>query len=207
MAEYVITYFPARGRAELARIVLAAAGQEWKDESVTGETFPALKQSGKLPFGQVPILTEGDFVLAQSNAIARYLANKHHLYGTPQQGAIADMILDGYADFINKLVPLVFGPSANPEKYKEFVATVVPTALKQFEDILKKNHNGAAWAAGDSFSFADLVLFGLTESVIDQEWQIENFPILKAHYDRVIAHSPSLAAYLKSEKRFPARKN
>jgi glutathione S-transferase len=56
------------------------------------------------PFSlKVPLLTDGDFVLAQSNAIARYLANKHHLYGTPQQGAVADMILDGYADFLNKV--------------------------------------------------------------------------------------------------------
>lgn len=93
--------------------------------------------------------------------------------------------------------------------------------MKQFEEILKKNHGGNGWAAGDSFSFADLVLFGIAESIIDQvflsilflsyltfpqEWNIDSFPVLKAHHERVLAHSASLAAYVKSEKRYPARK-
>jgi hypothetical protein len=50
-------------------------------------------------------------------------------------------------------------------------------------------------------------LFGIILNVLfSQEWNIDSFPLLKAHHERVLVHSASLAAYVKSEKRYPARK-
>ena len=65
-------------------------------------------------------------------------------------------------------MPLAFGPHADAEKLKEFEDDVVPGTLKQFEDILKKNKEGKEWAAGDTFSFADLVLFNISDMILDQ---------------------------------------
>merc|ERR1712063_100839 len=80
--------------------VMAAAGQEWTETAVSGETMPEWKESGKLAFGQVPLLQDGDFNIVQSNAIARYLARRFNLYGDEKQGAIADMIVDGHNDLL-----------------------------------------------------------------------------------------------------------
>jgi hypothetical protein len=44
--------------------------------------------------------------------IARYLARKYDLYGDLKSGAIADLIIDGNADLIAKLIPAAF-PTLN----------------------------------------------------------------------------------------------
>jgi hypothetical protein len=54
------------------------------------------------PFGQVPILEVDGQVLAQSNAIARYLARKHGLAGKDEwEQAQADMYADNINDLLN----------------------------------------------------------------------------------------------------------
>lgn len=43
--------------------------------------FVKIVRKPKTPFGQLPLLEDGDFKMAQSMAIARYLARKHKLDG------------------------------------------------------------------------------------------------------------------------------
>lgn len=43
MADYKVTYFNGRGRAELARLVLAAAGQKFTDERYEFTEWPSHK--------------------------------------------------------------------------------------------------------------------------------------------------------------------
>jgi hypothetical protein len=43
MPEYKLTYFNGRGRAELTRLVFAAAGEKYEDERVTD--WPKQKES------------------------------------------------------------------------------------------------------------------------------------------------------------------
>lgn len=40
-----LTYFDARGRAEIIRLVLAAAGQKFEDIRITQEQWPSEKTS------------------------------------------------------------------------------------------------------------------------------------------------------------------
>ena len=57
-----LVYFPVRARAECARMILAYGGIPYKDEdcnSFFGMSFGEAKQSGKLPFGQLPLLQIG----------------------------------------------------------------------------------------------------------------------------------------------------
>lgn len=86
MSQYKLIYFNLRGRAELARLLFAAAGQQYEDARIERESWPSLKAS--TPFGQLPVLevTEGGktLQLAQSLAIARFLARKFHLDGTSE---------------------------------------------------------------------------------------------------------------------------
>ena len=71
MTQYKLTYFNLRGRAELARLIFAVAGQSYEDKRIEKEDWPNHKQSA--PFGQLPLLEvteEGNkLVLAQSLAI------------------------------------------------------------------------------------------------------------------------------------------
>ena len=81
MTKPVITYFPARGRAEIFRLVLVAAGVEWEENTVGGDDLAKLKASGTLPFGQLPVYEDENIRLAQSITIARYLARKYGFFG------------------------------------------------------------------------------------------------------------------------------
>ena len=79
MAQYKLIYFDLRGRAELARFILVAAGQEFEDKRVDKDEWETLKAS--TPFGQLPLLevTEGSnkATIAQSLAIGNSLSNTH----------------------------------------------------------------------------------------------------------------------------------
>ncbi len=43
----VLTYFDSRGRAELARLIMAAGGIDYEDKRITGEEWEKLKPSEK----------------------------------------------------------------------------------------------------------------------------------------------------------------
>ena len=43
MADYTVYYFPARGRAEPCRLVLAAAGANWEDVRKGGDDWQKIK--------------------------------------------------------------------------------------------------------------------------------------------------------------------
>lgn len=73
-----LTYFNIRARAETARLVLELAGASYENDFVDFQTWPTLKAN--YPYKQIPVYSDedlGDTVLAQSNTIARYLAEKH----------------------------------------------------------------------------------------------------------------------------------
>ena len=73
MSQYKLNYFNGRGRAELIRLVFAAAGQKYEDHRIEKEQWPELK--AKTPFGQAPWLEIHDnghvTVLAQSVTIGK----------------------------------------------------------------------------------------------------------------------------------------
>lgn len=93
MARYELMYFPARGRAEQIRVLLAHEGIDFTEVSPGNW----LEVKPTTPFRRMPVMTEhrddGDFVLAESGAIMRHLAREHGLYGSsPTQAAMCDSV-------------------------------------------------------------------------------------------------------------------
>lgn len=75
-------YFDSRGRGEVIRWILHAAGQNFKDVRLTmGEWVADPKLKEKTPFGQLPYVVVNNKVLGQSHAIARYFAKLHGFAG------------------------------------------------------------------------------------------------------------------------------
>ena len=69
-----LIYFPARARGETARMIMAYGDISFTDTNCReyfGCSFVEAKTSGKLPFGQLPVLAVGDTLLSQSGAINR----------------------------------------------------------------------------------------------------------------------------------------
>ena len=73
MAEYKLFYFDLRGRAELIRLIFAAADQKYEDVRFKREQWPEYKANA--PFGQCPYIEikEGGqtTTLAQSVAMGK----------------------------------------------------------------------------------------------------------------------------------------
>jgi glutathione S-transferase len=83
MVHYKLIYFNGRGLAEPSRYIFAAAGQDYEDFRFERDEWP--KHKPNTPLGQAPVLeiTDGSHTsqIAQSLAIARYLANEFGLAG------------------------------------------------------------------------------------------------------------------------------
>merc|ERR1711935_543189 len=99
MAEIKLTYFNAKGRAEVSRLILAYGGAKYVDDRLTGEQFGARKSS--LRYTQVPMLTYNGEPIYQSLTIARFLAAEFNLVGKNNvQAAQANEIGDFVADLV-----------------------------------------------------------------------------------------------------------
>jgi glutathione S-transferase len=207
-----LTYFSSRGRAELIRLVCADAGLKYNERSLgvyhpvdKTPDFHALKATGVLAFGFVPLWEEEGLRLAQTNAIVRHLARTNGLYGSsPLEAARCDMLFEGYEEVRLELRRIA---TAKPEDRaavrEELTTSVLPRWLSYFEALIAANGAGT-YLVGASASFADLAMFHLFESFRDNELVglYDACPKLKANAVRV-GERPGVAAYLASAARFP----
>ena len=69
-----LIYFDIHGRGFMPRLVLAAAGIEFKDTRLTHPQFVEMKQRNPdlFPFRQIPVLVTDDLVINQTAAIINW---------------------------------------------------------------------------------------------------------------------------------------
>ena len=73
-----LIYFTVRARGEVSRMIMSYAGLPYTDttcQEYFGCDFATAKTSGKLQFGQLPLLAVDGVLVSQSGAIHRYLAS------------------------------------------------------------------------------------------------------------------------------------
>ena len=92
-----LTYFNLRGRAEMARLSLHAAGIAFEDERIGFDAWPARKPL--TPFGSLPLLQYNGQEIGQSLTITRFLAKQAGLAGRNElEEAKVSMVVDHFAD-------------------------------------------------------------------------------------------------------------
>jgi glutathione S-transferase len=216
MNKPTLIYFSSRGRAEVIRLVLAEAAVAYHEHPIGKGTKPAdgrptdfqeLKASGALPFEAAPVWEDADgFRLAQSAAIASYLARSHGLY--PKNGrdaALCDQALGAYDDVRGELRKVFTAAPADRAAVREELATkALPRWMGYLDRILEANHGGTAFIAGDAVSVADLAIWYLLELISDNGFgaAIAKYPALVAFADR-IGRRPRIAEYRASPGRHP----
>nr|KAG5697495.1 hypothetical protein BaRGS_029386 [Batillaria attramentaria] len=72
-------YFDIRGKGEIVRLVLVAAGQKFEDNRISFAEWPEKKAD--TPYGQLPYIIYKGKKYAQSVAIANFFAREFGLYG------------------------------------------------------------------------------------------------------------------------------
>jgi glutathione S-transferase len=208
MALPKLIYFASRGRAELCRLVLHEADVAYEEDSFLGaDAFTALKASGRLPFQAVPVWEEPDgFRLAQSLAIACYLAGTNGLYGTsPRENAECDQMLGAFDDVRGELRRLVaVDPSKRADLRAELLTKTLPRWFANLDRLLGANRGGAGHLVGESMTVADLALWYLLELATDNGFgpAFADRPRLGA-FARRIGERPRIAAYVASPRRYP----
>ncbi|XP_018423200.1 PREDICTED: glutathione S-transferase P 1-like [Nanorana parkeri] len=201
MSEFVLTYFPLRGRGEPIRLLLADNGARWTEDVIQLPDWFAGKCDLKKEavFGQLPQFRDGELVLYQSNTILRYLGRKFVIAGSSDQEiAVIDMVNEGVEDLRLKFSRFMFFEyETGKEKYEKDL----PTHLSAFEKILSKNSNGTKFLVGDKISYADYNLLDLLHLHLHVfPDSLSSFPLLTAYIDRISSRS-DLSDYLKSEDR------
>lgn len=195
-----LTYFNIKGKAEFIRLVLAYGQLEFEDERVTSDEFREMKSS--LPTKQLPVLTinDGELILAQSIAIARYVAKLAHLYPEDAlEAARADSYVDTMTDILNKLIGVLY-PKDDEDKRAKTQALVDET-IPKFLGALEVQIAGNYFLGQDP-CFADLGLYNLVEDLLKPnlaDWKPSAYPKVQAIVDRVGACAPLQAYFTKQQ--------
>jgi len=110
-----LMYFAIHGMAARVRLAARVGGVALDDYRFESrEEFMALKTSGELPFGQVPLLVvDGTTKIPQSGAILRFVCKKGGLHPADDlQAAAVDAALDQETDCFASYVAAKCGPRA-----------------------------------------------------------------------------------------------
>ncbi|CAH1248711.1 HPGDS [Branchiostoma lanceolatum] len=162
MPAYKLTYFNARGGAELIRLLFAAGEIPYEDVRVDRDKWLELKP--KTPMGQVPILEVDGHVICQSMTVVRFIAREAGLLGkTLLDQARADMLLEGGMDVGKLFTEMVKEKDASKkaEKKKDFGEKTLPPFLALYEGFAGDN----GYFVGDSLTYFDIAFFNMMDFI------------------------------------------
>ncbi|XP_044269049.1 glutathione S-transferase-like [Tribolium madens] len=192
---YKLIYFNARGRAEHIRFIFAYAGVDYEDERIPREKWPEIKK--RTPFGMLPVLEIDGKAVAQSNAVARYLARQYGLAGRNEWEALqCDVLVDTLGDLKQVLAQFRMeqDPIKKEEKKARLMKETIPFYLSKFEKMLSEN-NG--FSVGSEITWCDFVFAVSLENFehIFGKAALDQYPALKALKIKVY-NIPSINAWV-----------
>lgn len=179
-------YFNINALGEAVRYILHYTKQEFKDVRLDHATYRSQNIKSTLPYGQLPIYKEGDRVLTQSLAIAKYVARDADLIPTdPWKQAVLESIVYTIYDYWSNVRAVILekDPVKKSELKKKVIEETIDYYFSRFEKTLKEN---GGFFAG-KLSWAEFILCGLVEST-NFFLEIEadkNYPTLKAVVEKI----------------------
>jgi glutathione S-transferase len=186
-----LTYFDFHGgRGEPARLALSIGGIAFEDDRVPFSDWEHRKPD--TPFGALPLLERDGQILAQSNAINRYVGKLTDLYPSdPWQAALCDETMEAVEDISSMIVATLFLPEEEKKaQRKALVEGPLPFYLNRLQRRLEER--GGRYFAADRLSVADLKVFvwirHLKSEALDHvptDLVDRVAPKLVEHYERV----------------------
>ncbi len=199
MSTYKLTYFNGRGRAEVSRLIFAAAGQKFEDIRVEHADWPA--QKAHTPLGQMPVLEFNGVKIPQSMAIARFLAKQFNLAGKDNlEQAKVDAVVDTISDLFAKFVAVRMekDETKKAELSKSLVTEEFPKHLHNLEVLGKLHGHDGAFFVGRNLTWADLLFYTVGQAFLGTDENcLNNHPWLKQNRAEV-EKQPKIAEYLKN---------
>eukprot|EP01033_Poteriospumella_lacustris_P011902 gene11902-8492_t len=177
MATYKLQYFNAKGVAEVARYMLAVAGQTYEDvrynftlPNFEKPEFDADCAAGefRVNMDRLPILTYNGAKIGQSKTIERFLAKKLGFFGSNDvEEALIDAVTEHVRDIKQKYNDAKAGKSGDEQAAAKaaFIANDLPKWLDKLEHSLEKS----GFSVGSKLSLADFTLFHLLREFFDDK--------------------------------------
>ncbi|BAT96904.1 hypothetical protein LR48_Vigan11g157100 [Vigna angularis] len=130
------------------------------------------------PFGLMPLVQDGDYVLYESRAILRYYAEKYKNQGTnllgktmEERGLVEQWLeVEGhnYTPPIYNLIKMYFASVLNGEAMDPKAVKENEEKLEKVLDIYEKRLSETKYLAGDFFSLADLNHLQFTSYLVNE---------------------------------------
>ncbi|CAJ0571818.1 unnamed protein product, partial [Mesorhabditis spiculigera] len=184
--------------------MFALANVPYTDRRFAFEDWPKLKGSHPFIFGQSPVLEVDGKVLAESNTINRFVANRYGFAGNSEwERAQVDSLADLHHTYFSRVRPF-YGVAC---KYWEgdqqalLHSNFLPERDLFFGILTKfieENETESGFLVGDSLTYADLLL--LSHVLIFRNWVPEltdGWPRIAEHTDK-LKSMPKMAEYLAS---------
>lgn len=191
-----LTYFDFEASRGLeCRLALSVAGVEFEDRRIQRAEWPALKPT--LPYGALPVLEQDGRIVAQSNAILRYVGAQHGLLPSdPWVVAEHDAVLQSVEDLRYKLPGFGLSDDEKKTKRAEFAAGW----LAQWAQTLDARIQGP-FLEGDTLHVADIKLYTILRAFMNGIYDhlpaslFDAYPKVQALYAAVDAH-PGIRRWL-----------
>lgn len=140
------------------------------------------------PWGKIPTLEDGDFVLTESAAICLYLAEKFpDARLAPPAGTRDRAELYRWMLWLSNTVQMTALRHFYPDRYgTDGVQEAADAELAAHFDLIERHLEGREWVVGDGRTVADFFLFMLTRWGRNLEPAAWDRPNLRAHWLRCL---------------------
>ncbi len=182
--------FKLSGHSHRVELMLSLLGLPFTFEAVNlmAKAHKAPEFLAKNPFGQVPVIEDGDVTLADSNAILVYLASR---YGAPHWLPTEPVAAAEVQRWLSVAAgPLAFGPAAarmvvlfkSPQNPDEMVARA-HGLLKVMDGVLA----ASPFLTGAQPSIADVANYSYVATAPEGNVSLADYPAVRAWLARVAA--------------------
>jgi len=217
--QYILTYFTGRGRAELARLLLAEAEIPYEDYRIVHDDDHWLPKKDNYPFGQLPCFEKlgSNLKISESSAIERYIAKIGGLYGeSDEEAARIDMIYEVFKNFIPPFLTIAWMKDGDEKKSKlkafhdnelskwnklllhEFKNDPHKPSISPFsEEKIFTNPSSPIFLVGRKVSLADMAFYrGYSEILALTPDTLKAFPELQSLFER-LRDRPNITKWVK----------
>jgi glutathione S-transferase len=185
----------------MARVLvcLEEAGAEYElvPMSRSGGDHRQPQHLARNPFGEIPVLEDGDLTLYQSRAIARHILRKYKpellRSDNLQESAMVDVWVDVDAHQLEPIIrPVVFNVIIKPFTGSDCDQDLVDESIEKLKktlEVYEARLSSSKYLAGDFVSLADLTHFSFMRYFMATQYAevVEAYPHVKAWWEALLA--------------------